>query len=112
MWRQYTPGGCSEVHTIPADVELFATFTIPQVEEADLRLCRGRPGVVCGVVLRYKCNIRVRHFSTGNTLLSRCFDNTVLFVTSLYHPHLIMPRVKVGEDETGRHSFPAFCFEQ
>ena len=28
------------VHTVPADVELFATFTIPQAEEADLRLCR------------------------------------------------------------------------
>ena len=40
------------VHTVPADVELFATFTIPQVEEADLRLCRIRTELVCGVVLR------------------------------------------------------------
>ena len=27
------------VHTIPADVELFAKFAVPQVKEADLRLC-------------------------------------------------------------------------
>ena len=31
-----------QVQPVPADVELFATFTIPQVEEADLRLCRIR----------------------------------------------------------------------
>ena len=37
-----------EVHAIPADVELFATFAIPQMEEADLRLCRVRAEMVCG----------------------------------------------------------------
>ena len=42
----------AQVHTVPADVELFATFTIPPVEEADLRLCRIRTELVCGVVLR------------------------------------------------------------
>ena len=39
-------------HTIPADVELFATFAIPQVEEADFRLCRIRTKLVFGVVFR------------------------------------------------------------
>ena len=34
------------VHPVPPDVELFATFTIPQLEETDLRLCRGA-GVWC-----------------------------------------------------------------
>ena len=40
------------VHTVTADVELFATFAIPQMEEADLRLCRIRAELVCGIVLR------------------------------------------------------------
>ena len=40
------------VHPVPADVELFATFTMQQVEEADLRLYRIRPELVRGVVLR------------------------------------------------------------
>ena len=40
------------VHPVPADVELFATFAIPQVEEADLRLCWIRAELVCGIVLR------------------------------------------------------------
>ena len=44
QWVKSTP--------VPADVELFSTFTIPQVEEADLRLCRIRTELVCGVVLR------------------------------------------------------------
>ena len=39
------------VHPVPADVELFATFTIPQVEEADLHLCRICTELVCGIVL-------------------------------------------------------------
>ena len=30
------------VYTVPADVELFATFAIPQVEEADLCFCQIR----------------------------------------------------------------------
>ena len=30
-----------KVHPVPADVELFATFTIPQVEEASLSDSRG-----------------------------------------------------------------------
>ena len=40
------------VHPVLADVELLATFMIPQVEEADLRLCRIRAEMVCDVVLR------------------------------------------------------------
>ena len=36
------------VHTIPVDVELFATFTVMQVKEASLRLCE----LVGGMVLR------------------------------------------------------------
>ena len=38
-------------YTVPADVELFAPFTIPQVEATDLRPCRIRAGLVCGVGL-------------------------------------------------------------
>ena len=41
LWVKFTP---------PADVELFATFAIPRVEEADLRLCRIRTKLVCGAV--------------------------------------------------------------
>ena len=50
MTPRYTGVAVGYVHTIPADVELFAAFTIPQVEEVDLRLCLGRPGMGCGVV--------------------------------------------------------------
>ena len=48
----YREVAVDEVHPVPADVELFATFTIPQAEEADLCLCRTRAELVCGVVLR------------------------------------------------------------
>ena len=41
-----------QVHTVPADDELFAAFAVPQMEEADLRLCRIRAELVCGIVLR------------------------------------------------------------
>ncbi len=50
--RRDTPDGCGAiVHTFPADIELFATLAIPQVEEADSRLCRIRPELVFGIVL-------------------------------------------------------------
>ena len=37
---------------VPTDAELFATFTIPHVEEAGLRLCRICAELVCGIVLQ------------------------------------------------------------
>ena len=36
------------LHTVLADVELFATFAIPEMGEADLGLCRIRAELVCG----------------------------------------------------------------
>ena len=50
--RSHTGQAYSAAHPVSADVDLFSTFTIPQVEEADLRLCRIRTELVCGVVLR------------------------------------------------------------
>ena len=41
-----------QCNNVPADFELFATFTIPQVEEADLRLCRIRAELIYGIVLQ------------------------------------------------------------
>ena len=41
-----------KVHPVPADVELFATLAIPQVEEAEWHRCRIRAELVCGIVLR------------------------------------------------------------
>ena len=46
QWVKFTP--------VPADVELLATFTIPQMDEADMRrLCRICAELVCGIVLRH-----------------------------------------------------------
>ena len=47
-----TPRYTGRLQWVPADVELFATFTIPHVEEADLCLCRIRTELVFGEVLR------------------------------------------------------------
>ena len=49
IYREVAMG---QVHPVRSDVEQFSTFTIPQVEEADLRLCQIRTELVCGVVPR------------------------------------------------------------
>ena len=45
QWVRFTPFQL-------IDVELFATFAITQIKDADLRLCRIRAELVCGIVLR------------------------------------------------------------
>ena len=56
-------------HTVPADVELFATFPIPRVEEADLCLCRIRTKFVCVVVVSpSRAEVRVSSIGAKSVL--------------------------------------------
>ena len=57
----------------------------------------------------YYCSTR----GTYSTATLRSQDALTIqpcLLSSLYHPHFIMVRVKIREVETGRHTFPVFCF--
>ena len=62
-------------HPVPADVELFAAFTIPQVEETDLRHCRIRAELVCGTILQQTVSSTLSAAiwgSSGGNLVKSC----------------------------------------